>query len=331
MQTSCPECGTTFRVSQQQLGMRRGLVRCGHCNAVFNGYDTLLPELEEPPLAQPAEDKAAVAATPEVAGSMPDADSHAGAPGGDHAAEDSMAAHPLTIIGQDVVDVPGDAEEVPAVPAAEATRPVAERPGKGIEEGAGEADEQGRGEGAAESPEAILLAELPHRLEVSRPRLPAWKMALYLLTAAVLVLGLLGQLAYFLRGDLAAAVPDTRPWLDALCRPLNCVVPLPQQLTREAIVSSSLEHDTEQKSRVHLSFLLANRTALTQAWPHIILTLSDVRESPVAQQAFAPELYLPTGVSAKAGFPPQSEQEARLDLDIGGLAASSYVLNIAYP
>ena len=49
MQTTCPECHTTFRVSQDHLGARRGLVRCGTCNAVFNAYDTLLPELESPP------------------------------------------------------------------------------------------------------------------------------------------------------------------------------------------------------------------------------------------------------------------------------------------
>ena len=66
MQTSCPECRTAFRVSQDQLGLRRGLVRCGKCNAVFNAYDTLLAELEEPPAAtlfsgEPARDALAAA------------------------------------------------------------------------------------------------------------------------------------------------------------------------------------------------------------------------------------------------------------------------------
>jgi len=51
----------------------------------------------------------------------------------------------------------------------------------------------------------------------------------------------------------------------------------------------------------------------------------------VAQKALAPEDYLPKGVSARAGFPPQSEQEVRLELDIGNLSAASYLLNVTYP
>ena len=78
MQTSCPECRTAFRVSQDQLGLRRGLVRCGKCNAVFNAYDTLLAELEEPPAAtlfsgEPARD-ALAATAPGVEPSPPPVD-----------------------------------------------------------------------------------------------------------------------------------------------------------------------------------------------------------------------------------------------------------------
>jgi predicted Zn finger-like uncharacterized protein len=35
--TRCPGCKTIFRVSSQQLAMRDGQVRCGHCRTVFNG------------------------------------------------------------------------------------------------------------------------------------------------------------------------------------------------------------------------------------------------------------------------------------------------------
>jgi predicted Zn finger-like uncharacterized protein len=35
--TRCPGCKTVFRVTAQQLAMRAGQVRCGHCKAVFDG------------------------------------------------------------------------------------------------------------------------------------------------------------------------------------------------------------------------------------------------------------------------------------------------------
>lgn len=309
MQTSCPECCTTFRVSQEQLGLRRGLVRCGHCNAVFNAYDTLLPELESAPAtqgeAQP-KDLPEVEAAPEGT-ALADVEAAYREAGISVAAQGALTAYTETAAVPEVPEPEQEAAQEEEPPAAKAEAVV------------------------AETPDAILLSDLPNRRVAGRARLPRWKTVLYLFVVVLLALGLLGQSAYFLRGELAAALPEARPMLNALCRPLGCVVPLPQQLTRQAIVSSSLEHDAEQKSRVRLSFLLANRTHQSQTWPHVILTLSDVRESPVAQKAFAPHAYLPPGISVRAGFPAQSEQEARVDMDIGSLAAASYVLTIAYP
>ncbi|RXZ36409.1 DUF3426 domain-containing protein [Oxalobacteraceae bacterium CAVE-383] len=42
--TQCPFCQTTFRVANDQLKLRDGLVRCGNCNEVFNGNAHLLPD-----------------------------------------------------------------------------------------------------------------------------------------------------------------------------------------------------------------------------------------------------------------------------------------------
>jgi predicted Zn finger-like uncharacterized protein len=40
MQTECPHCHTLFRLTEAQLDMAGGLVRCGYCNAVFNALHT---------------------------------------------------------------------------------------------------------------------------------------------------------------------------------------------------------------------------------------------------------------------------------------------------
>ncbi|HSD00174.1 MAG TPA: zinc-ribbon and DUF3426 domain-containing protein [Casimicrobiaceae bacterium] len=37
--TRCPGCSTVFRVSEAQLALREGQVRCGHCRAVFDAND----------------------------------------------------------------------------------------------------------------------------------------------------------------------------------------------------------------------------------------------------------------------------------------------------
>ena len=40
--TRCPGCHTVFRVTPQQLAMREGQVRCGHCKTVFDGNAELI-------------------------------------------------------------------------------------------------------------------------------------------------------------------------------------------------------------------------------------------------------------------------------------------------
>lgn len=42
MQTCCPNCQTSFRVTPEQLKVRAGKVRCGQCQTVFNALDSLL-------------------------------------------------------------------------------------------------------------------------------------------------------------------------------------------------------------------------------------------------------------------------------------------------
>jgi predicted Zn finger-like uncharacterized protein len=50
--TTCPSCQTSFRVTPQQLAARQGQVRCGHCNTLFNGLETLA--MTDPSKAGPA-------------------------------------------------------------------------------------------------------------------------------------------------------------------------------------------------------------------------------------------------------------------------------------
>ncbi len=41
MQTRCPTCRSLFRISHQQLSAADGLVRCGKCGAICNGYENM--------------------------------------------------------------------------------------------------------------------------------------------------------------------------------------------------------------------------------------------------------------------------------------------------
>lgn len=52
MRTRCPACQSVFRVTSEQLQMKAGKVRCGHCHAVFDALESILEE----PARLPAEE-----------------------------------------------------------------------------------------------------------------------------------------------------------------------------------------------------------------------------------------------------------------------------------
>ncbi len=53
--TQCPQCGTRFKVTVEQLDAHDGLVRCGHCHEVFNAREHLHDDKPSPQLSLPIE------------------------------------------------------------------------------------------------------------------------------------------------------------------------------------------------------------------------------------------------------------------------------------
>lgn len=45
--TQCPQCGTHFKITQEQRKSHNGVVRCGHCQAVFNAVEHLYTEPDQ--------------------------------------------------------------------------------------------------------------------------------------------------------------------------------------------------------------------------------------------------------------------------------------------
>lgn len=319
MLTTCPECRTTFRLSQAQLEARRGLVRCGHCKAVFNAYDTLLPEFEAPAAVEPAP-SAGVLEPPagmpepvaEYAAPLPPppeavAEEATLAPDDEAGPAEDDDAFVLHMSERVEVDLP-QFEPPPLMPFGEAA-PAAP---------------------AADSSDAILLSELPTRAQIEPGRGIGMRL-LAGLASLLLVLALCVQAVYFLRGPLVAWLPELRPALAAACAPLGCRVPLASDLAALRVEASSLETDPEQPNRASLRVSFSNRSRLTQQWPYFVLKLTDWQGGALAQRVFRPADYLPAGKAILAGMAPMSEQEFRLDLDLGGLSASGYEVVARYP
>ncbi len=171
---------------------------------------------------------------------------------------------------------------------------------------------------ASPTPGAMRASSAPRRVSPW-----VWGMA-----SVLLLVLLLAQTTYFLRDTLVSRLPQTRPALEQACAVLGCTLSLPKNLALLQIVGSDLQ--TEASGRLKLTLTLGNRATHVQAWPVLVLTLTDQRNRPLARRSFAPSEYLGDDQRIAAGVPELSEQPLSLRLTVRDLAPMGFDLQLAY-
>lgn len=170
---------------------------------------------------------------------------------------------------------------------------------------------------------AATVAGADYLAEAAPARRWPWLVSVLLLAAALLL-----QLGYAYRTELAKHYPDLRPAMEAACERLGCSVELPREADRISIESSDLNPESD-KSRLQLAATLKNRAPYAQSYPHLELTLTDVRDQPLVRRVFTPAEYL--AKDAPASFAPEAEASVRLMLEVADSNASGYRLYLFYP
>lgn len=294
MITRCPHCGTTFRVTPEQLRLGHGQVRCGACMASFDALASLAEDGALTVSPQSAEAWIDEHSEPTI---EPELTSSAMEPFQDLAPpveEEASAALPIAEGLEPAANI--EAVEPPVLPALPVESPR-ERP-----------------------PEAILHE--PTRL----PRHWPW-LAGCLLAIAALVL----QGAVHFRSTLAARLPESRPWLAMLCDPLGCALDLPRRIDLIEIESSDLAPGKRADGHLRLVATLRNRASFAQAWPYLELTLTSAGDRALLRRALAPNDYLTPPARADAGFAAGTDQTVQLDLQATDTPAVGYRLYLFYP
>lgn len=277
--TRCPACATAFRATREQLAARRGQVRCGRCQHVFDAYAYLVPaaSLAEPlpPPSLPVADPSAPLI--EYSASIQAVAVRAGA-------SDRIA--PVAINVPDEAPPPAPVGEAPAAPA-----PAFE----------------------------------PFVVPVKAAR----RSGLWVFGCLLLALALGAQAAYQYRGELAATLPPTRPWLEQACLALGCTVGLPQQPRAISIEASDMQiADPSRPALITLTATLRNHAPTAVGYPALDIVLTNTKDHTLARRIFMPDEYLEPGVSARAGFAANAELTVRLTLDSQDLGPAGFRLDL---
>jgi predicted Zn finger-like uncharacterized protein len=380
--TTCPACGTAFRVTPEQLSAHRGDVRCGQCQHIFSALKHLA---EVTPAALPAQplttgvDEALQTVEPETQPSVEFAETTETVetdfePPADTAQEPALSEDrqeialpfPEEIEAPIVLDTPENTEELlvtnssepeavsaideptgEPIAAAESIPPesppleaesVAAEVNETVEIAAEEpgVDTPAPSEAAEEEPvqvpraEEVRVAAAPAVAGEPFAR-PKKRSSRWLAPLAVLLLLAAGvQSAYFLRTEIAARVPQAKPWLVAACRPLHCTVELPRQDDLLSIEDSDLQDDPEHEGVLVLSSTLHNRAPYAQAYPLLEITLTDTFDKPVLRRTLEPKEYLSAGTILAEGIAAGSETSIRLHLGVDGTKPAGYRLYVKY-
>ena len=356
--TRCPKCQRGFLVVLDQLRLHDGLVRCGGCGYVFDGFATLeadLPTLTRPaPVSEVVAETAAIESTaiePALPTQRPHAEEFDAAPAviryrpDSHSTSSSPSEVPQTEHGLTHEPVIADEPTLRADPAG--SEHFIDDHDHELHESHSPFGTEGRVHDEpvlSASPDEALLATSPQSArrttsefafddENSPPAVVArilWALAIF----ASLVL-LLGQLVFVFRNDIARAVPPLRPALSELCSKLKCEVGYSHRLERISIEATALQPVASsfadgQTSGFNFLFTLRNRYDQQQSWPNLVLALKDASGTVVFRKIVSPYQYLPRSLLDQP-FDKGQEVNLVLPLTVAGLQISGFLLDKYFP
>jgi len=324
--TKCPHCRTTFKVANDQLKLHAGLVRCGVCQQIFNGIEQLTEA--QAPTQQHAEqnDQPAKSIFPSAS------------EGGNSDLQPSLESPGLPTLSSNEIDKGKEASTLgersdvgasdrEASPASTESSPVITFPEDETQRNQTELQEEAARYVTSKSDDEADIAQLSFiRQADTKPRVKR----LVVIGVVLLVLLLLGQATYLFRNLIAASYSPAKKTLITLCKYIHCQIDLPAQL--DALVFEAAEvHTLPRENTYEFSLLMRNNSLLTQAWPHIELTLQNQQRQAVLRRVFAPADYLPRPGKITSGFPGHQQQAVHIYFEMEQAMASDFSVAIFYP
>lgn len=288
--TRCTHCGTSFRIAHAQLSARAGQVRCGRCSKVFDAYERLTSTDGSTLPARPAPPEPAVERTVEP------------------------AAEPMTAPPRDEAPVAAPVR-VPIVPVSNGPATLM--------------DPFEDAKPSRQRKKSTLRYEQLTRPERAAAR-PKGRTLLMSLVALLLLALLAFQMLYYWRDTVVALYPQTRMAMQTFCELAQCRIDFLKQPDQLSIEASSLEADPNDSSVVILRATLRNRAPFPQGFPALELTLTDIKDEPVARRVFMPNEYNGKRPTAQ-GIEANAEVHVQLRMQLLGLKAQGYRLYLFYP
>ena len=136
------------------------------------------------------------------------------------------------------------------------------------------------------------------------------------LVMALLVLLALVQALFFTRTIISSHCPSCQQTLIKVCHQLNCRVDFPKEIALISLDGTELAKDENDAEQMLFSGMLTNNANYIQAYPDLVLTLTDSNDQMLMRKTIKPEAYLKANQKElKAGFAAGQELSISLSLE----------------
>jgi len=353
LQTQCPHCQTRFRVTEEQLEVAKGRVRCGSCMKIFDAFENrikkpkpIVTTLPEPVIDPDPDDDLVFADNPEE-----DAAHGAYVKADMTFAEDELSdsfrsmdygAYSDDDDSSSDINLDSDESWTRAIlnetsrpnslrrPAPTKSKPPAEAPDaetRGLSQPSDRWPLPSEHQIYAESdarPQHMLYSNLRQEPipvqhnHSGKIRALAWSMIV------LTFLGVIVSQLVWVQFDKFAKIPQLRPFYEKGCELSGCT--LPPLMDMSAIDSRKLVVKTNPANRSELvvDAVIINRAAFAQPFPAVVLTFADLNGQEVTQRVFNPADYLADQGTQLREMPPQTPIRIAIAIQDPGQTAVSY-------
>jgi len=325
--TRCPECETTFRVTDEALKKAHGQVRCGRCASVFNAYAELQdsakvadprsvpPVAETPPPEplEPAQRAMAPPSTTEAYGSADKVENTVSAsapettdtPATPSVAPQETAAAPAAAPRAPVTQDDGADDDVDLISAKEIDQVLTTNVGAGLPGGA------------------------PTWSTLGPPAVPEGLSRWWGTAAALAFLALLVQGLNHYRSEIAGH-PTFGPWIQQVYGLVGTELTPSWDVHQYEILDwvATAEPNARGLGSLKITARIQNRGPLRQPFPAVQLRLKDRWESAVSSRVFTPAEYLPRESPRERLMSPGETARAEIEVVDPGPDAYGFELDV---
>ncbi len=364
--TQCPNCGTSFRVTQQQLQVANGAVRCGSCMHIFQALshhiseDQTATQATTPPATEALEPYSNEAATPDIAPTANTSEfSNSFLELNNWNEDENPLLHEANQLNSETMETDehwaqklleeAESETTqPPRPVVQSTAsqdstlrnksvPLADnKTSRNKTEYATDESEPWIGDENLNvdekyKREQILTQIEPAPVELHFDERSHWlSNSLWSLGIFISIIMLISQYFYF-NFDKLAQTPPYRPWYERFCHLSGCTIP---QLEDHTLIKASnllVRSHPKTKNALVVDAIITNRAIYQQKFPSIELVFTDLQGNIVAGRIFHPSEYLRGELTGVTAMPSKSPIHLSLEIADPGENAINYALQLHFP